>query len=170
MTTNNFEPQFLRAYQYLETGEVCNARMMLDEILLNEPAYARAHYLMGWIYLNHMADYKKAEKHFKLCRQYEPNFAPNYTVYADVLTIQDKLDDLISLATDSLSVPGIDRSYMFYQIARAKETRENYREALRFIKKSKKYSTSPDWMLFINKEKSRISRKIGFFRQIAALL
>lgn len=169
-TNNNLESLFLKAYEHLGQGEVCTARNLLDEILMTEPSYARAHYLVGWIYMNHLADYKKAEKHFKLCRQYDPNFAPNYPVYADVLAIQDKLEKLTELVNASLSIPGIDRSYMFYKIAIAEESRENYSEALRFIGRAQKYSTSPEWLLFVNKEKSRIGKKISFFKQIAAFL
>jgi tetratricopeptide (TPR) repeat protein len=166
----NVESLFLKAYEYVELGEICNAKQVLDELVMEEPIYGRAHYLLGWIYFKQMADYKTAEKHFKLCRLYEPLFAPNYCVYADALTDQDKLDDLTKLAIEALSVPGIDRSYMFYKMAHAKEARQEYSEAIKLIKKSKKYSTSSEWLSFIGKEKIRIKKKIGLFRQIAALL
>jgi len=164
------ESQFLKAYEYIELGEICNAKLALDEIVMEDPTYARAHFLLGWIYFHFMADFKRAEKHVKLCYRYDPSFAPNYSVYADILTVQDKLDELIKLSVDALSVPGIDRSYIFYKLAHAKEAVENYTEAIKFIDKSKKYSTSPEWMRFISKEKTRIHKKIGFFKQIAAFL
>ena len=166
----SIESLFLKAHEYVELGEICNAKQVLDELVMVEPAYGRAHYLLGWIYFKHMADYKTAEKHLKLCLRYEPLFAPNYTVYADVLTAQDKLEDLTKLAVEALNVPGIDRSYMFFKLAHAKEARQEYSDALNLIKKSRKYSTSSEWLNFIGKEKIRIKKKIGLFRQIVALL
>ncbi len=169
-TKKSIESLFLKAYEYVELGEICNAKLVLDDIVMEEPAYARAHYLLGWIYFSHLSDYRTAEKHLKLCKQYEPNFAPNYSVYADVLTAQDKLEDLTKLAVEGLSVPGIDRAYMFFKLAHAKEAREDYSEALKFINKSRKFSTSTEWLHFIDKEKIRLNKKIGLFQQIASLL
>jgi len=163
------ESRFLKACEYIELGEVCSAKFLLDGIVMDEPAYARAHYLLGWIYHFVLADYKRAEKHLKLCKKFEPSFPHSYKVYAETLTVQDKMEELMILAKDALKIPGIDRAYMFYKMAQAKEARESYAEAIHFINKSIKYSTDAEWIKIISKEKSRITRKFGFFRQIAAL-
>jgi tetratricopeptide (TPR) repeat protein len=169
-TENNIESKFLRAHELVELGETWSAKHLLEEIVMEEPAYARAHYLLGWIYFDRLANYKKAEMHFKLCKKYDSLFPHNYMVYAELLAIQNKMEELMVLVSDAVTIPGIDKAFMYHKMAYAQEGRGHYSEALSYIRKSKKHSLSGEWLTFIRKERSRINRKIGLFRHIAAFL
>ncbi len=167
---NNIEWKFLKALELIEHGEICNAKVLVQETLMEEPVYAKAHYLMAWICFAYLTDYRRAEKHVKLAIKYEPDYPNSYYAYVDILLQQDKMEELMVVVKDALKIGGIDKSFLFYKLACAKEARGDYSDAMDCIKLSKRYSTSVEWLKFIKNEKSRIYRKIGLFNHVAAFL
>lgn len=51
---------------------------ILDDLLYDEPGYARLHNLIGWVYLYHTSEPEKAEVHLRMAMTFEPTYAPPY--------------------------------------------------------------------------------------------
>jgi tetratricopeptide (TPR) repeat protein len=54
------------------------ALKLLNNILFEEPGYAKLHHTLGCVYFYHAEDLKKAEQHFRLAIRFDPEFAEPY--------------------------------------------------------------------------------------------
>ena len=79
------EEKYLQALDELWYGEPPKALQLLNEIIANDPLYARAHYQLGKIYYYEISDYLAAGYHFKTCAELEPQFPDVYFHYLRLL-------------------------------------------------------------------------------------
>lgn len=79
------EEKYLHAIDELSYGHRPKALQLLNEIITDDPFYARAHYQLGKLYYYEINDYQSAGYHFKTCAELEPLFPDVYYHYLSLL-------------------------------------------------------------------------------------
>jgi len=124
------EEKYLQAVDELAYGETPKGMRMLNEIIVNEPLYARAHFQLGKIYYYDIKDYQAAGYYFQTCAELEPLFPDVYIPYLELLVflnMEKKAGDIVPKA---LSVPGVDASAVYKQLGLFNEKNKNWKAAL----------------------------------------
>ncbi|MDW7691849.1 O-linked GlcNAc transferase [Flammeovirgaceae bacterium SG7u.111] len=124
------EESQLEAEQLLEDGDIMGGKKQLEEILVSEPGYGRAHNALGWIYDNTFVDYAKAEYHYKLAIKFAPTFPAGYLNYCFLLNKLKKSEELLIVVNKALKVPGINVSSLHNELGLMFEYEGNYKEAI----------------------------------------
>ena len=57
---------FFEVSKAIDQHNIGAAKQLLDEILLIDPGYGRAHNHLGWIYETKIKDFKNAQRHYEL--------------------------------------------------------------------------------------------------------
>lgn len=118
------------ADQCIKDGKIDNAVNILNEILMDDPLFGKAHNHLGYIYETKMRDYKKAEDHYKLCLQYSPDYNAVYYNYAILLSTVKNYDALSDLLKKAETVPGINHATIANEWAIMLESQGKLDEAI----------------------------------------
>jgi tetratricopeptide (TPR) repeat protein len=129
-TYYTIEEKYLRAVDKLSYGRTTKGLKLLNEIISNDPLYARAHYQLGIIYYYEMKDYQTAGYHFKTCMELEPSFPDNYTDYLDLLVFLNMEKLVSSVSIKALNTPGIDTTEIYNLLGLFYEKNKNWTKAL----------------------------------------
>lgn len=125
------EEKYLKAIDKIGYGKSPKALQLLNEIITADPSYARAHYQLGKIYYYDVNDYQAAGYHFKTCVELEPTFPNVYEDYMRLLVFLC-MDRQVQLLSDkALTVPGVNRSYIYYLTGLHAEKKKDWDAALR---------------------------------------
>ena len=129
-TYYTIEEKYLQAVDELSFGETPKGLNLLNEIISNDPLYARAHYQLGMIYYYEIKDYQTAGYHFKTCMELEPAFPDNYIHYLDLLVFlnMEKLVGTISIK--ALNTAGADVAGIFDLLGLFYEKNKQWNKAL----------------------------------------
>jgi len=124
------EEKFLKALDKINYGKTPKALQLLNEIIADDPFYARAHYQLGKIYYYDINDYQAAGYHFKTCIELEPTFPDAYEHYLRLLVFLS-MDKLVPAVREkALAVPGVNRSYIHYLTGLHAEKKREWDNAL----------------------------------------
>jgi len=167
--TKYVEAMYLRAHQLTDAGEIIQAKTVLEELLTEEPGYGRAHNLLGWIYFVKFGDYKRASYHLRLAVKFDPDYTQGWQNYANLLLELNRINDLEECATKAIEIEGIDKALIYHRLACAKEIRNDYKLAIKYLKKSKEYGYNKEWVDYIKIEKNRLKSKLNVFKRIAVM-
>jgi tetratricopeptide (TPR) repeat protein len=129
-TYYTIEEKYLRAVDKLSYGRTTKGLKLLNEIINNDPLYARAHYQLGIIYYYEMKDYQTAGYHFKTCMELEPSFPDNYTDYLDLLVFLNMEKLVNSVSIKALNTPGVDAADIYSLLGLFYEKNKNWTKAL----------------------------------------
>jgi tetratricopeptide (TPR) repeat protein len=134
---NNFRNQELldNADFCIKEGKLNDAFTILNDILMDDPLYGKAHNHLGYIYETKIRDYKKAEDHYKLCLQYSPEYAAAYYNYAILLSTLKNFDALAELLKKAETVPGINHATIANEWAIMYEAQGKMEEAITHYRK-----------------------------------
>ncbi|HEY1038625.1 MAG TPA: hypothetical protein VGF30_04430 [Bacteroidia bacterium] len=114
----------------IKEGKINDAFNILNDILMDDPLYGKAHNHLGYLYETKIRDYTKAEEHYKLCVQYSPEYCAVYYNYAILLSTLKRYDDLTQLLNKAEKVAGINHSTIANEWAIMLESQSKLDEAI----------------------------------------
>jgi tetratricopeptide (TPR) repeat protein len=129
-TYYTIEEKYLQAVDKVGTGKTPKALKLLNEIVSNDPLYAKAHYQLGKIYYYDMEDFQTAGYHFKTCMELEPSFPGNYYHYLHLVVFLNMQNQVKLIAEKALTVPGVDHADVYELLALSAEKNKRWEEAL----------------------------------------
>jgi len=126
------EEKYLQAVDELNYGESPKALQLLNEIVSNDPAYARAHYQLGLLYYYKIGEYQAAGYHFKLCAELEPSYPDVYFHYLKLIVFLNKGNLVNTVAQTALKTPGVNHASINYLLGLHAEKNSEWRNALNY--------------------------------------
>ncbi|MFN3917947.1 MAG: tetratricopeptide repeat protein [Flavobacteriales bacterium] len=133
------ETLFLRADRDIKDGYNDLALNSFKDLVSLYPNYGPAHNHLGWLYETKFSNYAEAEKHYKQCLLYNPEYPAVYYNLAIVLSTLGRYDELKDLLKKALTIKGINKAtiyneygIMFEMIGEYDLAINNYKEAYRF--------------------------------------
>jgi tetratricopeptide (TPR) repeat protein len=136
MNVMNIEELFLEAEADIKKNAHVEALRKYETIMYDEPDHAPTHNSLGWIYKTQFDDYRKAETHFKAAIKSDPNYPHPYFHYAVLLTDMERYDELKKHLEKCLTIPTIEKSWVYYRFAIAEELNMNFDTAISFFEKA----------------------------------
>ena len=124
------EEKYLQALDELWYGEPPKALQLLNEIITNDPLYARAHYQLGKIYFYEISDYQAAGYHFKTCAELEPQFPDVYYHYLRLLVFLNMEKQFKLVSDRALKVPGVNYASVYNLIGLFAERKREWTDAI----------------------------------------
>lgn len=134
METLVLERYILDAEKAFEEKNFMEGMRLLQEALLEDPNYGKAHNHMGWVYLFQLNDWVKAELHLNLALKYAPTFNAPYIHMSYLLFEKGKFDELKALLKKAEDMGIISRSFIYNEFGRMNETRGKLRKAVKDYK------------------------------------
>ncbi|MBS1504122.1 MAG: hypothetical protein JST32_18785 [Bacteroidetes bacterium] len=126
----SLEEKFLKALDKINYGKTPKALQLLNEIIADDPFYARAHYQLGKIHYYDINDYQAAGYHFKTCIELEPAFPDVYEHYLRLLVFLGMDKQVHAVKDRALIVPGVNKSYIHYLTGLHAEKKREWNNAL----------------------------------------
>ncbi len=161
------ESLFIQANRFIDNKNLAEAKSTLEEILLIEPSYGRAHNHLAWIYETELKDIKNATMHYKLAIKFSGKEYPvSYINYIYLLLDIENYQDIKALIAEARQIKEIKQSILFYQEGRVFEAENNFIQAFQLYEKSKKGSFDNGFIQVINLEIQRAYNKMNIFQKI----
>ncbi|WP_295712998.1 hypothetical protein [Mucilaginibacter sp.] len=135
-TYYTIEEKYLQAVDKLSYGKTTKGLKLLNEIISNDPLYARAHHQLGMIYYYEIKDYQTAGYHFKTCMELEPSFPDNYTDYLDLLVFLNMEKLVNTVSVKALNTPGVDTAGIYDLLGLFYEKNKQWTNALTYYHKA----------------------------------
>ncbi len=112
----------------------------LEEALAEEPTYGKAHNHLGWLYMYHLHDLDKAERHLKLALKYTSNYNAPYVHMSTLLFDMGRFDACERMLEQADQVPGVEKSFICNEYGRLHEVKGRYRSAIKSYKDAIRWS------------------------------
>ncbi|MDB4924521.1 hypothetical protein [Mucilaginibacter sp.] len=159
-TYYTIEEKYLQAVDELSFGETPKGLNLLNEIISNDPLYARAHYQLGIIYYYEIKDYQTAGYHFKTCMELEPSFPDNYTHYLDLLVFLNMEKQVATISIKALNTPGADAAGIYDLLGLFYEKNKQWTKALEAYQKAFMEVTENEEKVNIEQSLKRVRSKM----------
>ena len=156
----NKETLFLKALECTSTGKVHNAKNIAEQIISEDPCFAKAHYLLGLILFENLNDIDKARQHAILAIKHDPDNPLGYYLYCDILMANRELEEMKSILKGVANLEEKDKAYLQHKLACVYELKQQYENAIFSLRLSKELKPTNDWESFVNQEISRIQMKM----------
>jgi tetratricopeptide (TPR) repeat protein len=130
-TYYTIEEKYLQAVDELTYGENPKALKLLNEIISNDPLYARAHYQLGKLYYYEIKDYQAAGYHFETCVGLEPSFPDVYYPYLHLVVFLNMEKKVTDVTAKALATPGVNATEIYYLQGLFYEKNKKWTDALR---------------------------------------
>ena len=130
-TFYTIEEKYLQAVDEMTYGETPKALQLLNEIITNDPMYARAHFQLGKLYYYNIKDYNAAGYHFKTCTELEPLFPDVYVHYLNLIVFLNKANAMPHIVAKALTIPGVNAAAVYNLLGLFAEKNKNWAEALK---------------------------------------
>jgi len=162
------EEKYLQAVDELWYGEPPKALQLLNEIIANDPLYARAHYQLGKIYYYEISDYQAAGYHFKTCAELEPQFPDVYYHYLRLMVFLNMEKQFKLVSEKALQVPGVNYASIYNLIGLFAEKKRVWAGAIDAYRNALLEATSKNEKDYIEeciervKEKKRQIKKYNY--------
>lgn len=130
------EQKLLNADTLIKENNIEAAISLLNEIILDDPLFGKAHNHLGFIYETKIKDYAKAETHYKIAVKTASDYCAIYYNYAILLSTLKKFDELKELLTKAELVAGISMATINNEWAIMHEAQNNLDLAIEFYKKT----------------------------------
>lgn len=137
--------------------EVCES---LNYALSYDENHCASLCLLGKVYAGNLNQYTEAFDCFDKVIAIDSQYMDVYPAYAKYLIWADEIERATKLIAFALTIKGISKGSLFWLSAYASETKEAYKDALKHLKKAKKYSYNDDYFSFIEDEENRIKKKL----------
>jgi len=109
--------------------------------------------LLGKIYARNLNRYEEAFDCFDKIIAIDSNYTDVYPIYAKYLIWADELERANKLISFAFTIKGISKAYTL-------EIKQDYKIALKSLKKAKRHTYNDDYFSFIENEESRIKKKL----------
>lgn len=161
------ENLFLEVGKAIDDRDISVAKALLEEILLIDPGYGRAHNHLGWIYETKIKDFKRAKRHYELAIKFCKGTYPVVFVNFGYLLIEfGDLEEALKIIEEGLLVPGADKATLFYQKGKIAEHQQNYAQAFRTYQLAQKMNFNKDFHTMLVNEMNRVQNKMGFWDKL----
>jgi len=137
-----FEDMLLEVDELIRNNKIADAVLLLENIINQTPDYGKAYNHLGWIYETKFKDVLKAEKMYKQCLAYNPDYPPVYLNLSIVLSLLSKFEEQEALLNKALEVPGIEKSGIINELGILYELKLDYNKAIEYYKSALKLSLS----------------------------
>jgi len=124
------DEKYLVAKDELEMSNYAKSKVLLEQVLDEEPAYAKAHYQLGRIQLYELADRERAIYHFELAIKFAPAFTDTYYVYLYLLKIMNRFEAFASLWAKAITLPDACKACLYNMKGTVEEQNGLYNEAI----------------------------------------
>lgn len=153
------EEKYLQALEELWYGESPRALQLLNEIIANDPLYARAHYQLGKLYHDNIGDYRAAGYHFKTCVELEPRFPDVYEHYLRLLVFLSMEKQFRLVSEKAFRVPGVNHASVYNLIGLFAEKNKEWTDALAAYRNALLEATGKDEKDNIQESIQRVKEK-----------
>ncbi|HEY9003181.1 MAG TPA: hypothetical protein VIM89_17620 [Mucilaginibacter sp.] len=153
------EEKYLQALDELWYGEPSKALQLLNEIIVNDPLYARAHYQLGKLYYDKIGDYQSAGYHFKICAELEPKFPDVYYHYLRLLVFLNMEKQFKLVSEKALQIPGVNYASVYNLIGLFAEKKREWAEAIEAYRNALLETTCKDEKDDIQESIERVKEK-----------
>ncbi|MGB3453070.1 MAG: hypothetical protein WBA59_04505 [Moheibacter sp.] len=161
------ENLFLEVGRAIEGCDIASAKDLLEEILLIDPAYSRAHNHLGWIYETRLEDFEKAKRHYELAIKFSKGDYPvAYVNYAYLLIRFERFEEAEKIIEEGLKIQGADYATLMYQKGKIAEARGKYTEACRYYILAGKLSFDKNFIIMLDQEFDRVKAKMNFWQKL----
>jgi predicted Zn-dependent protease len=138
---------------------VDEALAILNDLLYEEPGYAKLHNLIGWVYLYYANEPMKAEVHFKAAMKFDPTYAPPYLHLGWIYLARGVYVEALGyLEQGSVKASANKVAFMEY-IGQAYELRGNIRKAIQSYVTARHASVDSDEFARLSDSIKRCRRK-----------
>lgn len=159
-TYYTIEEKYLQAVDELTYGETPKALNLLNELIANDPLYARAHFQIGKIYYYDFKDYQTAGYHFKTCMEIDPLFSDNYFHYLSLVVFL-KMDKQVNLvATAALNTPGVNAASIYELLGLYAEKNKLWNKALEAYRNAYMEATAKEQLESTEESIGRVKLKM----------
>jgi tetratricopeptide (TPR) repeat protein len=124
------EEKYIKAVDKLWYGNNRKALRLLNEIVADDPFYAKAHYQLGKLYYYEIKDYQAAGYHFRTCTELAPDFPDVYYHYLHLVVFLNMGNAVQSVKEKALTVPGVDTASVYNLAALYAEKQKDWNTAL----------------------------------------
>ncbi len=163
MTLRMLEQCILDAEKAFEENLFLEGKGYLEDALAEEPTYGKAHNHLGWLYMYHLNDLDKAERHLKLALKYTSNYRAPYIHMSSLLFDMGRLDECEAILEQAKLVPGVERSFIYNEYGRLNEIKGKYRSAIRSYKDAVRWSLNEHEISVAKDNIKRCKNKRWFF-------
>ncbi len=153
---NNYVLKAIDAYPY-DLGETIEN---LNYALSYESTNAYALYLMGRLQAEQLGDYEKAKQYYAEALANKMDLHKVYDHYIRVLIWNEDYQDAQRLIDFAFTVKGLNKGSVYLLQGQLLENLQDYKQALKALKKAKLFGYNNDFISFVDTEKSRIKSKI----------
>jgi len=101
------DEKYLCAADEVYSGNFAKGKVLLEQILEEEPGYAKAHFLLGRICFHELGEFRRAEDHFRLAIQFNPELPWTYHAYLQLLIFLNEKEKALQLVERALKINGI---------------------------------------------------------------
>jgi tetratricopeptide (TPR) repeat protein len=146
------------------------AKLLLEEIVEMEPGYGKAHFHLGSIYYDYLAEYTLAVRHFDLALKFAPEFPEAYHKYLCVLNDLEDHATLLKLSEKALKVRGICKSCVYHEVGLSYEKNRLWEKALENYKEAYMHAVTEYDMERNEKDMARVMSKAKSTRKVRYVL
>ena len=157
------EDLFYLADKAIDDGNIEDAHRMLEDILMDEPNYGRAHNHLGWLYKYKFSDVAKAERHYKLAIKFSPEYSASYLNYSYLLRDQNRLDEYKDLLEQAKNAKGLTKALLAEEIGTYHELTQNYAHAIAHYREAISFSMNDSSIEELKKHINRCMEKQKLF-------
>ena len=136
------EEKYIKAVDKLWYGNNKKALRLLNEIVADDPFYAKAHYQLGKLYYYEVKDYQAAGYHFRTCTELAPDFPDVYYHYLHLLVFLNMGKAVQSVKEKALAVPGVNTASVHNLAALHAEKQKDWDAALEGYRQAAMDTTS----------------------------
>ena len=157
------EQYVLDSEKAFEQGLYLEGKSYLESALAEEPTYGKAHNHLGWLYLFHLDDFEKAERHLKLALKYSRKYSAPYIHMIYLLFEAKRLEEHENLVASAISVPGVRKSFLYSEKGKVYEVKGKYTQAIKWYRKAIRWSMEEYEISTIKEYMRRARRKRWLF-------
>lgn len=154
------DEKYLQALEELRYGELSKALHYFNAIVDSDPANARAHFQLGWLYFYKFKNYQTAGYYFKQCLELEPAFPDTYVHYIKLLITLNMHNTISQTAEKALLVPGVCEACIYEQLGNYEEKRRNLDAAKQYYKDAAQAATDNDEHDNLRDDIKRVAKKL----------
>ncbi|MFN4121827.1 MAG: tetratricopeptide repeat protein [Flavobacteriales bacterium] len=125
-----YEDMLFEADALIKDNHISEAVHLLEDIISRAPDFGKAYNHLGFIYETKLKELEKAEKMYRQCIAYSPDYPAVYINLSIVLSSMGKFDEQKDLLEKSLHIAGVDKASIRNEMGIMYELQEDYNKAI----------------------------------------
>jgi|GEM_PF-6743623 len=158
----------LKAHEYMDEWNYLEAKKVLTELLEEQPDHGPAHFLMGRIFSNQLADPGTAIYHYKHAIKYCPQLLEAYYNLIWVLIDRSQYERALEVCHKALDQPGIAEDWIWYFQATALEKSGSLESASEFYRRAWLCSVQEETIRSCKEGIDRVNGKLELQNRVVA--